>query len=347
MSPANLRAELGKRAEDEGFSAIAVAAAGPLRESSVLRSWIDEGRHASMGWMAREPELRSDPRLLLPDCRSVISLAMNYWSGARTAATAPGKGRVALYASGRDYHKVLGRRLKRLADWLGDATGLPTRSFVDTGPVLERAWAQRAGIGWVGKNANLLTRELGSWLLLGEILTVAELAVDSGPHRSFCGSCTACIEACPTRAIVAEGVVDANHCISYWTIEHRGEIPPDRRCDIGDWIFGCDVCQEVCPWNLKFSRPAAAKLFERRQDLHSIDAEELLGMDEQAFRSKYEGSSLMRAKWEGMQRNACVVLGNQRRMESLPALERAMDSASPVVRSHASWAAERISGGRK
>jgi epoxyqueuosine reductase len=235
---------------------------------------------------------------------------MNYWPGPRAAATS-GKGRVARYAWGRDYHKVMGRKLKRLAAWLEEASGRPARAFVDSGPVLERAWAQRAGVGWIGKNANLLTRELGSWIFLGEILTAAELEPDGRPHRSFCGSCTACIEACPTGAIVADGVVDARLCISYWTIEHRGEIPAERRAGIGDWIFGCDICQEVCPWNVKFAKRADAELVERREELQSLDAEELSSMDEAAFRSKYEGSSLMRAKWEGMRRNARIVLDNQ------------------------------------
>jgi epoxyqueuosine reductase len=308
----SLTADLEKRARAEGFAGVGVAVAGELPEGRALRRWLDGGLHGSMDWMAIKPEMRADPGLLLPDCRSVVSLAMNYWPGPRAAEAAPGEGRVARYGWGRDYHKVIGRKLKRLAAWLEEASGKPARSFVDSGPVLERSWAQRAGIGWVGKNANLLNREYGSWLLLGEILTEAELEVTGRPHRSFCGSCTACIEACPTGAIVADGVVDARLCISYWTIEHRGEIPTERHSGIGNWIFGCDICQEVCPWNAKFAKQAEADLIERREDLQLLDAAELAGMDEATFRSRYEGSSLMRAKWEGMRRNARIVLGNQR-----------------------------------
>jgi epoxyqueuosine reductase len=308
----SLTAELARRVRAEGFSKIGFAAACALPEGEALRRWLDGGMHASMEWMAVKPEMRADPGLLLPGCRSVVSLAMNYWPGPGDVEAAPGHGRVARYAWARDYHKVMGRKLKRLAAWLEEASGLPARSFVDTGPVLERAWAQRAGIGWVGKNANLLSREYGSWLLLGEILAVAELEPAVQPHRSFCGNCTACIEACPTGAIVAEGVVDARLCISYWTIEHRGEVPPERCAGNGDWIFGCDICQEVCPWNAKFAKPADATLIERREGLRVLDADELVEMDEATFRSRYEGSSLMRARWDGMRRNAAIVLDNQR-----------------------------------
>jgi epoxyqueuosine reductase len=307
-----LTAELKRRAEAEGFSAIGVAAAGTLQEGAALQRWLDGGLHASMDWMAVSPAMRADPGLLLPGCRNVVSLAMNYWQGPHAAKPAAGRGRVARYAWGRDYHKVIGRKLKRLAAWLEEASGKPARSFVDSGPVLERAWAQRAGIGWVGKNANLLNLGYGSWLLLGEILTAAELEPADRPHRSLCGSCTACIDACPTGAIVADGVVDSRRCISYWTIEHRGEIPAEFHDGIGDWIFGCDICQEVCPWNRKFARPADPDVIELRDDLRSLDAEELTGMDEATFRAAYEGSSLMRAKWEGMRRNARIVLDNQR-----------------------------------
>ncbi len=308
----SLTAELKRRAGAEGFSAVGVAPAGSLAEGRALRRWLDDGLHASMDWMAIKPEIRADPGLVLPGCRSVVSLAMNYWPGPGVPEVATGKGRVARYAWGRDYHKVIGSKIKRLAAWLEEESGKPARSFVDSGPVLERAWAQRAGIGWMGKNANLLTRDFGSWLLLGEILTVAELEESGRPHRSFCGSCTACIDACPTGAIVADGVVDSRLCISYWTIEHRGEIPAERRRGIGDWIFGCDICQEACPWNAKFAKQAEADIIERREDLQILDAGELLGMDEATFRSRYEGSSLMRARWEGMRRNAGIVLDNQR-----------------------------------
>lgn len=341
-----LTAEFKRRAAAEGFDRVAIAAATRLeRDGDTLARWLDAGRHAQMSWLERTPEKRADPRLLLPGCRSVAMLAMNYWPGeAATMDPSAGRGRVALYAQGRDYHKVLGRRLKRLAAWLAEASGADARTFVDTGPVLERAWAERAGLGWIGKNANLLTRDMGSWLLLGEVLSVAHLVADEGPHAEFCGSCTACLDACPTQAIVEPGVVDSNRCISYWTIEHRGPLPSERRQEIGDWIFGCDVCQDVCPWNKSFSRPQAADPFERREDLRGLDPEEILGLDEAAFRARFSGTALMRARWQGMRRNACAVLGNRGHAAALPALARALGDDDPVVRSHAAWAVARIGG---
>ncbi len=226
MSAESLTHELRRRAAEVGFDACGIAAAGRLeRDGAALEAWLAVDRHATMHWMARDPSTRSDPRGLLPGCRSVVVLALNYWPGEDRAATPEPRARVALYARGRDYHRVLARKLKDLAAWIDSTAGATSRAFVDTGPVLERGWAERAGLGWIGKNANLLTRDLGSWLLLGEIVTTAELVADPGPHADFCGSCTACLDACPTDAIVEDGIVDSNLCISYWTIEHRGAVP--------------------------------------------------------------------------------------------------------------------------
>jgi epoxyqueuosine reductase len=342
-----LTQQLKRRARDEGFDAVGVARAGALdRDAAALAAWLREDRHASMAWMAREPDKRSDPRRLLPECRSVVVLAMNYWAGSESGVSRAGTARVARYAWGRDYHRVIGRKLKNLTQWLEATSERPARSFVDTAPVLERGWAERAGIGWIGKNANLLNRELGSWLLLGEILTVAELEPDPGPHADRCGSCTACIDACPTSAIVADGVVDSNLCISYWTIEHRGTVPAPRRSGIGEWIFGCDVCQEVCPWNESFARPVDGDPFQLRDELRGLDPSEVLAMDEATFRARFSGTALMRAKWEGMRRNACIVLGNRRDPAALDALAEALDDSDPEIRAHAAWAIDRIGGHR-
>jgi epoxyqueuosine reductase len=310
VDSASLTRKLKERAGKEGFAAAAVAAAGTHEHATALVDWLREGRHASMSWMARDPEKRSDPRLLLPGCRSVIALAINYWPGEKERRH---QGRVARYAWGRDYHKVLGSKAERLAAWLAEESGQTARAYVDIAPILERGWAERAGIGWIGKNGNLISRDFGSWLLLAEILTTAELLPDRAAGHSYCGSCSACIDACPTGAIVADGVVDSNRCISYWTIEHRGPIPESMQSQIGDRLFGCDICQEVCPWNCKFSRPAPDASLERREELYSLDPAELLDLDEPAFRALYSGSSLMRAKWEGMQRNASILLRNLRR----------------------------------
>ncbi len=345
MDRAVLTRALKGRAKAEGFDDVGVAGATvPQRDAAALQAWLRRDRQATMTWMAGDPARRADPRRLFPGCRSVVSLAMNYWPGEERAVTPPGRARVALYARGRDYHRVMGTKLEALAAWLEEASGEPARAFVDTGPVLERAWAERAGIGWIGKNANLLTRTRGSWLLLGEILARAELEQDEGPHPDFCGTCTACLEACPTGAIVEPGVVDSNRCISYWTIEHRGGIPEERREGIGDWIFGCDVCQDVCPWNRSFARERGREDLGFLEDLHGLDPEEVLAMDEAAFRKRFSGTAIMRARWDGLRRNACIVLGNRRDPAAVPVLERALEDEDKTVRSHAAWALERIGG---
>jgi len=346
-TPLELARQVKARALEEGFDGVGVARAESLdRDGARLSAWLAADRHASMAWMARDPSKRTDPRRLLSGCRSVIALTMNYWPGPARARIAPGRARVARYAGGRDYHKVLGRRVRAIASWIEEQTGCPARGFVDTGPVLERAWAERAGLGWIGKNANLLSRGMGSWLLLAEVLSGAEIEPDAGPHADHCGSCTACIDACPTGAIVDDAVVDSGRCIAYWTIEHRGVIPEPRRAGLADWIFGCDICQEVCPWNLSFARPVEGDPFERRDDLCDFDPSEILAMDETAFRRRYSGTALMRAKWQGMRRNACIVLGNRGEAVALPVLAAALQDDDEVVREHAVWAIRSIGGDR-
>ena len=343
MSARDLTERTKAKAIELGFDKVAIAGARPLeRDAAALSAWLRADHHATMAWMARDPEMRADPTALLPGCRSVVVLAMNYRPPEPEVSERPATAKVALYARGRDYHRVMGAKLRDLAAWLTAESGAASRAFVDTGPVPERAWAEQAGLGWIGKNANLLTRDLGSWLLLGEVLTCAELTPDAGPHQEFCGSCTACLDACPTGAIEEPGRVNANACISYWTIEHRGAIPEERRAGIDAWIFGCDVCQDVCPWNVSFARAAAGDPFARREDLRGLDAEEILDLDECSFRARYSGTALMRARWDGMRRNACVVLGNKGDDPSAPALTRASDDADPVVREHARWAIARI-----
>jgi epoxyqueuosine reductase len=343
VSAEELTRAVKARARELGFDKVAIARAEPLeRDRAALAAWIRGDRHATMAWMAREFDKRAVPETMLPGCKSVIALAINYWAGDGNAKRGERAALVARYARGRDYHKVLGRKLKELAAWLTEDSGAASRTFVDTGPVLERAWAERAGLGWIGKNANLLTRDLGSWILLGEVLTCAALVPDDGPHEDFCGTCTACLDACPTGAIESPGVVDANACISYWTIEHRGAIPESRRPGMGDWIFGCDVCQEVCPWNVSFAKPAADDPFTLREDLSGLDPEEILGLDEASFRARYSGTSLMRARYDGMRRNACIVLGNRGDRRALPALRTAAEEADPMIREHALWAIARI-----
>jgi epoxyqueuosine reductase len=339
VTPERLTVELAERARDLGFDRLRIAAARALdRDARALDRWLDAGRHAGMGWMARSAELRRDPRRVLPGCKSVVSLAWNHGPGGADRSRHAG---IARYARGRDYHRVLGTRLSRLAAWLAAASGVPARAFVDSGPLLERAWAEASGLGWIGKNSCVITRDLGSWILLGEILSAAALEPDDGPHEDLCGTCTACLEACPTTAILPDRTVDANRCISYWTIEHRGAVPEEQRAGSGDWLFGCDVCQEVCPWNRRFGREPE-RPEDAGPDLETLDPIEILGMDERTFRRRYSGTALMRARWDGMRRNACVVLGNRGDRAAIPALERARRDADPVVRSHAAWALERI-----
>ncbi len=339
MTAHDVAQSLKDRAARAGFDAVGLAAAGRLdRDAEALSAWLRAGRGSGMEWIARSAGPRVDPRDLVPGCRSVVSLAVSYWPGAKAASTPDGSARVALYAQARDYHRTVGAAARSLAAWLEETTGTAARAFVDSGPVLERAWAERSGIGWIGKNSVVISRELGSWLLLAEILTAAAIEPDEGPHADFCGTCTACLDACPTSALVAPRVLDAARCISYWTIERRGSVPRGRREGNGEWIFGCDVCQDVCPWNRRFARTAPGPLVEPRPDLRGLDPVEVLSMTEWDFRERWSGTPLLRAKWEGMRRNACIVLGNRREAASVPALERALADADTVVRGHAAWA---------
>jgi epoxyqueuosine reductase len=345
-SPAALTAALRRRAREAGFDEVGVASATPPgRDVARLDAWLEAGRHASMHWMVAHRDARADPARLLPGCRHVVLVTLDH-GGSDAAPTPPGAGAVARYARGRDYHRVFGKPLRRLARWLETASGAPARSFVDTGPVLERAFAERAGLGWIGKNACLIAPDRGSYLLIGEILTAARLVDDPVGAIDRCGSCVACLEACPTAAIVAPGEVDARRCVSYWTIEHRGPIPASMRPGLGSWMFGCDDCQTVCPWNRTFGRsPRADGAFEPREDLQALDPVEVLELDAEGFRKRFEGTPLMRARYDGLRRNACVVLGNLADRGSVPVLSRVLTGdADPTVRAHAAWALGRIGG---
>lgn len=284
----------------------------PRRLYLRLQEWLRRGYHGTMAWIAREPSRRTDPRLVLPGCRSLISVGMNYDTGHRPTE-GPGYGRVARYAWGKDYHQVLGDRLKQLEARILDlAPGNLTRSYVDTGPIMEKAWAQEAGLGWIGKHSNLVSSEWGSWLLLGEILTTLDLPPDQ-PGTDLCGSCSLCIQACPTGAIVEPYVVDANRCISYLTIEFRGtreEIPDELPSRMGHHIFGCDDCLDICPFNLRAdhtSEPA----FAPSGLTQAPRLDELLNMDERSFHTTFKDSPIRRAKYTGFQRNLRIARQNQ------------------------------------
>ncbi|HET6675718.1 MAG TPA: tRNA epoxyqueuosine(34) reductase QueG [Nitrospiraceae bacterium] len=296
-----------------GFDAVGISRVTPtetLSETllSRLGSWLNRGYHATLAWMARDPDRRTDPTRVLPGCRSIISVGMNYNSGHRPDE-GPGRGRIARYAWGSDYHNVLGARLKLLETHIKRlAPEAVTRSYVDTGPVMEKAWAERAGLGWIGKHSNLVSPQFGSWLLLGEVLTTLELEPDD-PGTDLCGSCTLCIRACPTQAITEPYVVDAGRCISYLTIELRdaGTIPDDIKGRIGNRIFGCDDCLDACPYNMN-AVATEEPAFQPSSLTLAPDLRELEMLTEAEFASAFRRSPIRRAKHRGFMRNVSLAL---------------------------------------
>lgn len=349
-----------------GFDACGFARAERHPDGERLRAWLERGDHGTMRWMARDPERRSDPRAVQPGVRTVIAIAASYFRGGwqdaaaddgvgaagqggdaahgATADPGPPRGRIARYAWGRDYHRRMRRRLRALGTALSSRVpGARWVAYVDTGPVLDRAWAERAGLGWIGKNTNVILLPRGSWFFLGEILTDAEIPPDP-PARDHCGRCTRCIPACPTGAITAPYHLDARRCISYLTIEHRGPIPPELRPLIGTRIFGCDDCQEVCPWN-RFATPTANPDFAERPEQQTPELIPLLALTEAAFRARFEGTAILRARRAGFLRNVAVALGNLRDPRAVAALGRVLEhDPDPVVRGHAAWSLGRIGG---
>ncbi len=322
-----------------GFDAVGIAAVAPLEARERFEAWIEAGRHGTMSWLAkpRSRERRADPARILPRVASLVCVALCHEPGRD-----PGRdlrlGRIARYAVGEDYHRIMRDQLGALQDFI-EREALPGARalwYSDTGAILERGYAERAGLGWAGKHGGVLSTGLGSWFLLGEVLVDRVLDPDP-PASEHCGSCTRCLDACPTRAIVAPGEVDARRCISYLTIELRDPIPVELRPLVGDWIFGCDVCQEVCPWN-RFAPPARlARLHARTLEGWSL--EKFLELDEPAFMALFEGSPIRRARRAGFLRNVCVALGNRREASAVPALARALSSDPEwLVRSHAAWA---------
>ncbi len=338
-----LKEQLKERALELGFDRFGVACATFLeRDAAQLERFLDEGRHGEMEYLENTREVRVDPRhdRMLAGAKSVIVLASSY--ARPEPLKGPTPGRVARYAQGRDYHNVLGKRAQKLARVLREA-GYQTRSSVDTLPVLERAWAQRAGIGFIGKNCCLIVPGLGSHVLLTALITTAELAADE-PMRERCGRCRACLDACPTGAFLAERDMDARRCISYLTIEQDAPIAEPLREGVGAWIFGCDVCQDVCPFNAA-ARPASSPSEPFAPDARwdRYDAAELLTLDDEAFRSYAQGSPVARAGRISLARNAATVLGNVGEKRHLPVLDHAASTHdSAVVRDAAAWAARRL-----
>ncbi len=327
--------QIKARARDIGFDLVGITTAQPPQHSQHLREWLAKDFHGEMGYLARNADKRVDPSGILPDACSIVVAGLNYYAGDHDRT-----GRVARYAWGiHDYHNLMSEKLKQLSENISEIGGPGTRclGYVDTGPILERDLAQRAGIGFIGKHTNLISRQLGNWLFLGEILTNLELSPDP-PEREYCGTCQRCMDVCPTRAIVGPYQLDARLCISYLTIELKGSIPIELRSLIGDHVFGCDDCLEVCPWN-RFAQQSPAHEFQQRE---MPPLTEFLSWDEPKFRDFFRGTPILRIKRRGFLRNVCVVLGNTGDESALPALARALNDAEPLVREHAAWAVEQI-----
>jgi len=310
MSPPATR--IKEKALQLGFTKVGIAAAEALDEEAVhLQEWLGRGYHGTMEWMKRNPEKRTDPHIVVPDARSVIAVAMNYYTPT-SHNDLPGVGKISRYAWGDDYHEIMTDRLKQLWAWMQqEFPGVEGRYYVDTGPVMDKVWAERAGIGWIAKHSNVITPEFGSWVFLGELITTLELEPDA-PATDHCGTCTLCIEACPTGAIVEPYVVDSNRCLSYLTIEHRGEITGDVTGKFGGWIYGCDICQDVCPWNHKFSVATTEGGFVPRPWNVTPDLEEWQDMARDEFNEKFKGSPIKRTKRDGLVRNVKIVLEHSR-----------------------------------
>ena len=347
MSAEALAVQLKALAGELGFARVGIARAELLADDAErLRAWLAAGHHGEMDYMERGAEIRANPAHaeMLPSARSVIALAaaLPPVPAASEAAPRLSPGKVARYAHGRDYHNVLRRKLRPLLRLLR-SNGYNTRGTIDAMRVLERAWAQRAGIGFIGKNSCLIVPGLGSHFMLAMIVTSAELPADE-PMRERCGDCRACLDVCPTRAFVAPRVLDARRCISYLTIEHRGAIEPELRAGMGDWLFGCDACQDVCPFNrAERAGTAAMAGLGAERAWHALNAEQLLQLPETELHVLLEGSPLRRPGREGLARNAAIVLGNTRTRRALPVLRAlAAEADSEVVRESARWALQQI-----
>jgi epoxyqueuosine reductase len=336
-----MKEDVRKKALELGFDACGFTSARPPESSSKFQAWIEEGCHGAMAYLERNAFKRIDPQQVLSNARSMVTLGASYFSPEEEGRGAP-NGRIARYARHADYHDVLGEGLQKLARFINETAGPDTASlwYVDTGPFLERDLAQRAGIGFAGKHTNLISRQLGNWFFLAEIITSALLEPDS-PEKNRCGACARCITACPTQAITAPFHLDARRCISYLTIELKGPIPEEFRPAIGSRIFGCDDCLEVCPWN-RFAREGKLMRQFARPDLNTPDLLELLKLDDASFKRKFAGTPLLRTKRRGLLRNVCVALGNLGDPAAIPELEKAARDPEPLIAEHARWAIERL-----
>jgi epoxyqueuosine reductase len=342
-----LRDSLAEIAREAGFSALGVARADAAPKTAErLRQWLASGAHGDMIRMEETEARRGSPAGLWPEVRSVISLGMSYApeTDPLLLAGSPDRGRISVYAQGADYHDVVKKALKRVAGWLAQEAGAGVKVFVDTAPVMEKPLAEAAGLGWQGKHTNLVSRTDGSWLFLGAIYTTLELEPDA-PHAMRCGSCTACLAACPTDAFPAPFRLDARRCISYLTIEHKGPIPEEFRVAMGNRIYGCDDCLAVCPWNRFADAARANRAFLPRAELAAPSLADLLALDDAGFRKVFAGSPIKRIGRNRMVRNAAIAAGNSGLPALIPVLEKLTADEDAVVAEAARWALGRLSAG--
>ena len=339
----DIKEAIRDKARAIGFDAVGFAAAGAdAADKANLTQFLERRLHGDMDWMARHPERRADPEALWPEARTVVAVAANYAPKDDPLATLARRDRatISVYAHGSDYHDVLKARLKRLAGWMAATHGCGVKVFVDTAPVMEKPLAVRAGVGWQGKHTNLLSRDFGSWLFLGEVFTTLELAPDR-PAADHCGSCDACRQACPTDALPEPYRIDPGRCISYLTIEHKGAIPEGLRAAMGNRVYGCDDCLAACPWN-KFAAPTAHSEFLPRAELAAPRLAELAGLDDTAFRRVFAGSPIKRTGRDRFVRNVLIAIGNSAHPALAAAARALVEDASPLVREAACWALSRL-----
>jgi epoxyqueuosine reductase len=323
-----------------GFFKMGIASIRPSPCIDHFRVWLEQGCHGTMSYLQRQATKRENPQLVLANARTILALAMNYFTK-DASADFPMKGRISRYAWGDDYHSIVLSRLKRLLDFIKSrAPSTGGLCYVDTGPIMEKIWGAETALGWMGKHTNLITRDQGSWFFIGVILLDAEIESDV-KEKDFCGKCSRCIQACPTGAIVAPYVLDARLCISYLTIESRGSIPRRLRSFIGNRIYGCDDCQEVCPWN-RFATIASEKGFEPRPENLKPELMEWIRITPREFKQRFKNSPILRATRDGFVRNIAVALGNSHNKKAVAALKAAVRDESVLVRSHAAWALGQI-----
>jgi epoxyqueuosine reductase len=339
-SKAELKAQLVSYVQQIGFDSCRIAACRAPAHAMEFREWLREGEHGEMNYMERGEEKRCDPQKVLPGARSIVVLALNYFQGEEERLSHSAvKGRIARYAWGDDYHKVIGTQLDEVDQFLRRFGG-QQKCYVDTGPILERDHAAQAGIGWHGKNTMLIDEQLGTWFFLAEILTTLEMPPDE-PVPDRCGTCERCLNTCPTGAITAPHRLDARRCISYLTIELKGSIPLELRPLVGNRIFGCDDCLTVCPWN-RFAQVSHETAFSARQSTTGMSLRDYLRLSDADFRALFRNSPIKRIKRRGFLRNVCVALGNVGSVSDIPALECAAADPEPLIAEHAAWAIDQI-----